>query len=283
MAIITDLSGQRFGKLTVIKRVENHITSGGQSKVMYLCKCDCGNERVVQAGKLKNGRVTQCVACHIPRFDDYTGQRFGMITVLERVGEYGFGVSWKCKCDCGKTIIRTANWLRKPCSGEKNCGCVRGIQTANGHFFIHKKYNTRLYETHQRILSRCRNQNGQDYSDYGGRGITVCDEWSGNYGFINFYNWSIRNGYKSGLSIDRIDVNGNYEPSNCRWADAITQANNKRNNRFLTYNGRSQTVAQWAREYGMSYSMLYLRICRGWSVEDALLTPNLGRGWYCGH
>lgn len=188
MAIITDLSGQRFGKLIVVKRVENYITSGGQSKVMYLCKCDCGNERTVQAGKLKSGVITRCAECYIPRFNDYAGQRLGMLTVIERVDNYGAGVLWKCKCDCGKIVTRTANWLTKPCSGQKNCGCIRGIQTENGHFYIHKKCNTRLYETHQRILSRCRNINTKDYADYGGRGITVCDEWSGEYGFINFYN-----------------------------------------------------------------------------------------------
>lgn len=278
MGNFIDLTGRRFGKLTVTNRLPNHVTSGGQTKVMYLCKCDCGNERIVQAGKLTSGVVTQCTDCHVAHFDDLTGQRFGMLTALERVGERRGRALWKCKCDCGNVVERTHDLLRHSKVEMPNCGCVNGRKIEDGHSFIHRMSSTRIYETYHRMISRCNNENHSDYKDYGGRGIAVCDDWQGNYGFINFYNWAIHSGYDEKLSIDRIDVNGNYCPENCRWADDITQANNKRNNHILFYDGKTQTIAEWAREYGISYTMLYQRIRRGWSVEDALLTPNLGRG-----
>lgn len=283
MGKFIDLTGQRFGKLTVIKRLPNHVTSGGQTKVMYLCKCDCGNERVVQAGKLKNGTIARCVKCFVPHYENITGKKFGMLVPIEKLGTRRGRTLWKCKCDCGKEIELTSDLLLHSKVQIPNCGCLSGRRVDGGRSYIHRMCNTRIYETYNRMLGRCNNPNNQDYRDYGGRGISVCMEWSGVNGFQKFYDWSMQNGYSNELSIDRIDVNGNYEPLNCRWADDITQANNKRNNRYLVFNGRKQTIAQWAREYGMSYSMLYIRIRKGWSVEDALLTPNLGRGWYCGH
>lgn len=120
------------------------------------------------------------------------------------------------------------------------------------------------------MIERTKRKKNKRYKDYGGRGIKVCDEWLNN--FISFYNWAYKNGYKEGLTIDRIDVNGNYEPDNCRWVDLFTQANNKRNNHFVTYNGKTQTIAQWAREYNINYSTLCTRIARNWDFEKAIKT-----------
>lgn len=276
-AKLHNLVGKRFGKLTVIQRLDNHTTSGGQTKVMYLCRCDCGNERKVQAGKLTSGLVVQCVKCHEAHYDDLTGKRFGMLTVLNRVDGDGKRTFWKCQCDCGNIVIRNHALLKHSKCKIPNCGCLNGRKVEKGHTFIHHMTNTRIYNAYKRMKARCYNKNNPDYKDYGERNICICKEWLGKNGFENFYKWSMKNGYSEKLSIDRIDVNGNYEPTNCRWADDVMQANNKRNNKIISYNGREQTIAQWAREYGMNYSMLYSRISRGWSVKDALETPNLGR------
>ena len=131
----------------------------------------------------------------------------------------------------------------------------------------------RIYRIYKGMISRCYNKSDKrNYSKYGERGIKVCPEWQGENGLFNFIDWSYNNGYSDDLSIDRIDPNGNYEPSNCRWADNITQANNKTNNIKLTYKGITKTVPQWSREVGLSVSNIRSRIKLGWTVEQILET-----------
>jgi len=117
------------------------------------------------------------------------------------------------------------------------------------------------------MKGRCKNKNNNKAKDYSGRGITICDEWEN---FENFYKWAIANGYRENLTIDRIDNNGNYEPSNCRWTDLITQENNKRTNRRIEYNGEIKTLAQWARVFNINYNTLRNRLNRGWEFERAV-------------
>ncbi|MBU5626519.1 hypothetical protein KQI82_06245 [Oscillibacter sp. MSJ-2] len=112
---------------------------------------------------------------------------------------------------------------------------------------------------------------GYEWNKYGGRGITMCDEWRNS--FETFQTWALANGYQDHLSIDRIDVNGNYCPENCRWATVYEQNNNKRTSRYLSYNGETKTIREFADKYGLAYSCLYERLRLGWNVEDALLTP----------
>ena len=127
------------------------------------------------------------------------------------------------------------------------------------------------------MIQRCENENIERYDIYGGRGIEVCKEWKED--FLNFYNWAINNGYKDNLSIDRIDVNGNYEPNNCRWATAKEQARNMRTNVNLTYNGETHCISEWAEITGIKASTIRYRIkIAGWSVEKALTTPI--RNWW---
>ena len=124
---------------------------------------------------------------------------------------------------------------------------------------------------------RCSNPKARYYPLYGGRGIRVCPEWQH---FEPFYDWAMANGYKDSLSIDRIDVNGNYCPENCRWATAKEQARNQRSNRLVLYNGKTQTIADWADELNINPITLRTRLSHGWSVEEALTTPvnkNLSR------
>jgi hypothetical protein len=138
----------------------------------------------------------------------------------------------------------------------------------------HGMSKTRLYRIWAGIIQRCYNDKKRyEWQKYGGRGIKTCDEWRR---FEPFMDWALANGYSDNLTIDRIDVNGNYEPSNCRWATVYQQENNKRTSKYLIYNGKQKTVREFADEYGLIYSCLYARLKLGWSVEAALLTPSGG-------
>lgn len=203
---------------------------------------------------------------------DLTGQRFGALFVVERAGSNASGkATWLCDCDCGKTIIVVGNKLRR----QKSCGCQRRAFLSEFNKMTkttHGMRYTRLYKIWRSMKNRCSCSSWEDYKNYGGRGITVCDEWKES--FESFRDWAFANGYSDGLSIDRIDVNGNYEPSNCRWATVKQQANNTRSNLYLEFNGEVKTAKEWADELGLNYNTLYSRITtKGWSVEKALTTP----------
>ena len=133
----------------------------------------------------------------------------------------------------------------------------------------HNKRHTRIYKEWQGIKYRTKKTNDESRNkSYYEKGIKVCDEWlDKETGFLNFYEWAMANGYRDDLTIDRIDNNGNYEPSNCRWVTMTEQANNKSTNRLITYNGKTQTAMQWAKKLGMNYSLIINRLNRGWSVE----------------
>lgn len=205
---------------------------------------------------------------------DLTGQRFGRLTAIERVGSNKRRQSlWSCKCDCGSIVVVVGTELN--CGHIKSCGCTRREKLI-AYNKIHKKTHgmryTRLYREWRSMINRCSCESWRDYKNYGGRGIAVCKEWQDN--FMAFCEWALANGYDDSLSLDRIDVNGNYEPSNCRWATLKQQANNTRNSHYLEYNGVTKTVRQWSEELGINYNTLYSRITtKGWSIEKALTTP----------
>lgn len=130
------------------------------------------------------------------------------------------------------------------------------------------RHDERLYGIWTGIKGRTQNHNNKCYKNYGGRGITVCDEWENSY--EAFRDWALANGYQDDLTIDRIDNDGNYCPENCRWVDRITQNNNRRSNHFITHNGETKTITQWARETGLNSQIISGRLKLGWSIEDAL-------------
>lgn len=132
----------------------------------------------------------------------------------------------------------------------------------------HGKRNTRLYHIWRGIKERTLCITDKAYRNYGGRGITICDEWRNN--FKTFYDWAMSNGYSDNLTIDRIDVNGNYEPTNCRWVNMKTQGNNRRTNRLLSYNGETMTMQEWSVKVGLSKETLSYRLNNGWNIEEAL-------------
>ena len=152
-------------------------------------------------------------------FKDISGKKFNKLTALHRLHNTKGKTKWLCICDCGNLVEVILSDLQL--NKTKSCGCLRGKNN-----YKHGKIQTPIYKTWQNIKARCYNINCKSYKDYGARGIAVCSEWKDN--FQAFYDWSITNGYKTGLQIDRIDNNGNYEPNNCRYTTAKENSNNRR-------------------------------------------------------
>lgn len=188
------------------------------------------------------------------------GNKYNKLLVIESCGQCKNGLHFysKVKCDCGNTfLVRDTQLVNNKIKSCRHCGSA-----------THKKTNTRLFNIWQSMKQRCSVYSGKNYKDYYAKGITVCEEWQND--FINFYHWAINNGYQDNLSIDRIDNKSGYNPQNCRWADAITQANNKSNNKIIMYNNKKYTLAQLSREYGIKYSLLLSRLRNNWDIERAL-------------
>ena len=152
------------------------------------------------------------------------------------------------------------------------------IVTAYKKYGRHGLINTRIYRTWQSMKSRCCNPNTKSYARYGGRGITVCDEWHTK--FMCFYTWAIANGYEEHLTIDRIDNDGDYSPGNCKWSTRKEQNNNSSKNRKIEINGIVKNLQQWADFYGIDADALSGRIKRGWSKEDYFIKPQQGNRYY---
>jgi len=140
----------------------------------------------------------------------------------------------------------------------------------------HGLYKTRLHRIWHSMYCRCYYKSTNQYKNYGGKGIKVCEEWKHLNGFVNFYNWAINNGYKDNLTLDRKDNEKNYCPENCKWSTIKEQSNHRTSNVFYTYKGRTQTATQWCNEYGISTTTLYDRLKRGWTLEQALTISTKG-------
>lgn len=213
---------------------------------------------------------------------DLSGQRFGRLVVIKEAEPYYPPNSnkrhrkWLCKCDCGNYCNAYQGGLL---SGEtKSCSCLRKENvghTMNKHSIQHPLYKVLLS-----MRQRCSNPNASEYEHYGGRGIKVCDEWNKTPGgYDSFYEWAMSNGYKKGLTIDRINNDGNYEPSNCRWVTQKEQANNTSPNHYLTYNNRTLNIMQWSEETGINYATIIARIKYGWTTEEVLgIVPRKPKG-----
>lgn len=201
----------------------------------------------------------------MPKIIDITGERFSRLTVVNFIGtDKAHHKKWKCRCDCGNEIdVLATNLLT---GRTKSCGCLRS-DYAKENCTNHGETGTRLFNAWQAMIDRCQNPNHKSFNRYGGRGIKICEEWKD---YVVFRSWALENGYSDELSIDRIDNNGNYEPSNCRWANWNEQNNNRSNNRILCYKGESHTVAEWSHITGIKSSTIYSRLYNGWCVELAL-------------
>ena len=194
------------------------------------------------------------------------GTRFGRLVVVEAAKTVQKVKMSLCKCDCGSIVsVRNCHLL----SGHtRSCGCLaREAKPKNPN----KMSGTPLYKVWDGMKYRCYSPNAPQYHNYGSRGITMCDEWHKSY--RAFRDWAISNGYQPGLSLDRIDNDGNYEPSNCRWTDSVEQGRNRRTNIIIEYKGEKKTVAEWAEYTGLYYTTILERYRKGWTPEEIIETP----------
>lgn len=219
------------------------------------------------------------------RLIDMVGFKTGKITVLERVGSANGQSTWLCKCECGNTFIQYGGVLRK--KKVKSCGCVyrdKEERRKLAHRTIaktkHGDCESRLYFVWLDIRRRCSAEYDISYPNYGARGIRVCDEWDNNY--LAFKEWAIANGYdenakRGECTIDRIDVNGDYSPENCRWTTMKEQCKNKRNTVHIVYNGESKTISEWSETTGIPRSAIYARYRYGWTSDEIFSPVNQHR------
>lgn len=202
-------------------------------------------------------------------FQDITGKKFGRLTAIGyrgRTSELQARTSlWWFRCECGNVTLAQSNNVKN--GHTSSCGCF-AIESAKANA-THGMRHTGIYNCWVSLRARCYNPKATSYPIYGGRGIEVCERWRNS--FENFY--EDMGPRPTGKSIDRINVNGNYEPSNCRWATQTEQGRNTTVNRIITHSGRSQCLQDWADETGISRDVIYSRIKLGWSVEEAITTP----------
>lgn len=216
------------------------------------------------------------------RVRDLKGQIFDRLTVLEfsHLDEKKQAY-WICQCDCKDKTIKVIKGVNLTSSSTKSCGCIGKERIINMNKTRNEKYfpsddplrnsphKKELKNIWRSMKCRCNSPNDKGYKKYGARGIKICDEWlNDDFGFYNFYTWSTNNGYKEGLTIDRENNDGNYEPDNCRWVTYEVQSNNKRDNINITIGDKTQTIAEWAKEYNINYDTIYARYYNGVKGND---------------
>lgn len=286
--------GKKYGTWTVVDFVRSQHKNKSGSSINWICKCEeCGNEKKIVPSTLKNGK--NICSCQKPfeeiknKRDDHIGKKYNRLTIID-FNYKKSGTTKKvyavCQCDCGKTKEIQFQFVID--GTVKSCGCY-AKELREKQKEEYSKTKSPLYKTWNGMKQRCFNENNPGYCNYGGRGITVCSEWLGEGGFENFEQWSIRNGYRpnNGLSLDRIDVDGNYEPDNCRWASIWVQSLNKRvpaheqfkRGKQYTINGITKNKKQWCEEYGVWQATVDYRMKKmGMSFEDALKAEKINEG-----
>lgn len=197
---------------------------------------------------------------NIRRIKDLTGQKFGLLTVIGLKDTDTRKTYWICQCDCGNVKeVRSDSLI----SGAiKSCGCLKKkqdkINLTKNH--KHKMSGTRIYREWQSMKGRCYNQNDPRYDGWGGRGITVCEEWKNS--FEKFFEWAMNNGYRNDLTLDRIDNDGNYEPKNCRWATQKEQSRNRSSNIRIKIGNSTKTLIEWCEIFNLDYGKIRARYAR---------------------
>lgn len=208
----------------------------------------------------------------MPPLKDLKGKKFHRLTVLERTNNSKSNqTQWICKCDCGKVVtVRSPSLLN---GHTKSCGCFSNeVRKVNTDQTTHGLSNTRLHRIWCQMRQRCYDPKNKIYKYYGGKGIKICADWME---FKPFYDWAMVHGYADDLSIDRINCNGDYEPSNCRWADKYTQMNNMTTNDYYIFEGQKLTITQIARKVGITETTLRQRVRRlGIPLDIAIKYPS---------
>jgi hypothetical protein len=215
-------------------------------------------------------------------YKDLTGKIFGSWRVIKRT-EKPSNISinngeafWLCECKCGKIAVLSSGSF---CANKKNGSKHRSLQCKSCsakkrgtiHGYTLAQFGARLLAKRNDMIRRCYKENDKAYHNYGGRGITVCDEWLNSY--QKFYEWCIASGFQEGLTLDRIDNDKGYSPENCRWVTKKEQARNRRNNVMLTYNDKTMCLADWATTLKVSRECLARRLKSGWTVDKIMTTP----------
>ena len=265
-----DLTGLKFNKLTVIE-----FAYKKKYKIFWKCKCECGNITYVNSENLKNSHIKSCGCSRkLNNINDLTNKKFGRWTVIKishtkkKRNSSSSEVYWLCQCECGTQKVLSGYVLKRGIS--KSCGCLQK-ELIKRRSTKHGMKNTRLYRIWHGIKGRCLNSKDKAYPLYGGRGVTICKEWQDN--FMNFYDWAINNNYSDKLTLDRINCNGNYEPSNCRWTTMKEQQRNRRNNKLIIFNGETKCLSEWAERLDINPNSLARRL-KKMDIETALTLPN---------
>lgn len=285
------LPDREFGRLIIIRTFFNG------EQILAQCRCRCGKQIVVEGTNLKSGNTQSC-GCkrvkpdsvqvqklleHCKRVKIIMTGRYGRWTVIGEapMKNHSGQTMWLCRCDCGTKRYVSGPSLRGGCNrrATQSCGCYRTERTRE-RSIKHGRSNCstrgaydRTYSAWMAMLGRCRQKKSRSYERYGGRGINVCERWQGDDGFVNFL--ADMGDAPLGMSLDRHpDVNGNYEPGNCRWATIQEQNRNRRTNHFLTYNGERRCLAEWAEILNVPYHVIQTRATvLGWPAEKIIETP----------
>lgn len=269
-----ELLGKKFDRLLVLSFAKEKKDKKNCIHYYWNCKCDCGKIKVVDGCNLIYGHTHSC-GC-FRHGANLTGRKFGKLTVIKeaesqiRKDGKGRKKRWLCKCDCGNEHITTQESLIN--GSTKSCGCLVHKPHQNPDA-MSNKYK-RLCKILNGIKSRCCNPADQHHKLYYDRGIRVCDEWKHNT--MAFIEWALANGYREGLSIDRIDNDGDYEPNNCRWATNIEQAYNRQCTvKYIIY-GKEYNLHEIEETFKIKRGTFYARVKRwGYTPEEAIANMDL--------
>lgn len=259
---IENLKGKMFGFIEVLDEAEQR-----KGNRYVLCKCHrCGSVKEICLSSLTRGITTSCGCGHRANL---IGKRFGHLVVLNYAKPRNKKTFWLCKCDCGNIKEIEGDSLTR--GRIVSCGCSLKKCGEESHSYKHGLTHKRIMRIWTNMKSRCYNPKDKAYKNYGARGIRICEEWLNDV--AAFWKWSKEHGYADDLTIDRINVNGNYEPSNCRWVDRKTQCNNQRNNHYIDYKGEMLTISQIAEKIGIPRTVINNRLYSGWDEQKAINTP----------
>lgn len=243
----------------------NRIPGSKRIPVKWVCQCECGNITTVRQHELVNLTTHSCgcfrleqLRKHKPQnLVDMTGQRFGRLLVIEKAESKRANTMWLCRCDCGQ--LRDVDRGNLISGRQVSCGCHSREIAATAQL-THGLSKSKLYKVWSWIVTRCYNPKSIHYKHYGGRGIKMSEEWRND--FAIFHN-DMSEGYKQGLQIDRIDVNGDYTKDNCRWATPSQNGRNKRGSIYISDNGIKKHLLDWAEENGVKRMAAYEKYWRG--------------------